>query len=328
MKERIVYIDNLKALAIFSVVVGHVFYFTWNKYSDIVWNHLIVAYNMPLFFFLSGLFVKDDFSLKKLGRKAKSLLIPFFTIGGIYSFVKNGFSELFYGGSHFGYWFLPTLFTMFVLFYIRTLLINSINRCIKVSNAFACLFDIIYMLCVWGISKVLSNYIHEPIYNLLCLGNIANYILFFWMGFLVAQNKTKIWSIIRTKIEVIYAFCFILFIIIFYYNNYCCIESRGFISKILAIFVIILLMIFFKNTPIRNIKVQHVISYVGSHTLEIYVLQYFFLPVSYQLGESAMGGVNCLALSMIEGFLTIVLCVAIIKIVDINKYLNLIFFGK
>lgn len=27
MKQRIVYIDNLKALAIFTVVVGHVFFF-------------------------------------------------------------------------------------------------------------------------------------------------------------------------------------------------------------------------------------------------------------------------------------------------------------
>ena len=53
MKQRIIYIDNLKALAIFTVVIGHVFYFTWNQYCNSIWNHLIVAYNMPLFFFLT-----------------------------------------------------------------------------------------------------------------------------------------------------------------------------------------------------------------------------------------------------------------------------------
>lgn len=67
MKQRIVYIDNLKALAIFTVVIGHVFYFTWNKFGDNVWNHLISAYNMPLFFFLSGMFAKEDMTIK-IGR--------------------------------------------------------------------------------------------------------------------------------------------------------------------------------------------------------------------------------------------------------------------
>lgn len=81
MKQRIVYIDNLKALAIFTVVIGHVFYFTWNKYNDNVWNNFISVYNMPLFFFLSGMFAKEGLSLKHIGRKAKQLLIPTATIG-------------------------------------------------------------------------------------------------------------------------------------------------------------------------------------------------------------------------------------------------------
>lgn len=63
MKQRIIYIDNLKALAFFTVVIGHVFYFTWNQYCNSIWNHLIVAYNMPLFFFLSGMFAKEGMSL-------------------------------------------------------------------------------------------------------------------------------------------------------------------------------------------------------------------------------------------------------------------------
>ena len=90
MKQRIVYIDNLKALAIFTVVIGHVFYFTWNKYNDNVWNNFISVYNMPLFFFLSGMFAKEGLSLKHIGRKAKQLLIPTATIGGTYAYFNNG----------------------------------------------------------------------------------------------------------------------------------------------------------------------------------------------------------------------------------------------
>ena len=44
--------------------------------------------------------------------------------------------------------------------------------------------------------------------------------------------------------------------------------------------------------------------------------------------RTGWGGVNCLALAMLESVLVVVLCVVLIKIIDINKYLNLIFFGK
>lgn len=49
-------------------------------------------------------------------------------------------------------------------------------------------------------------------------------------------------------------------------------------------------------------------------------------PQTAVLGRA--GGVNCLALAMLESVLVVVLCVVLIKIIDINKYLNLIFFGK
>lgn len=101
MKQRIVYIDNLKALAIFTVVIGHVFYFTWNKYNDNVWNNFISVYNMPLFFFLSGMFAKEGLSLKHIGRKAKQLLIPTATIGGTYAYFNNGIHDYLFGGGTF-----------------------------------------------------------------------------------------------------------------------------------------------------------------------------------------------------------------------------------
>lgn len=328
MTQRIVYIDNLKALAIFTVVVGHVFYFTWNQYSDNVWFHLIVSYNMPLFFFISGMFAKEKISLNIVTRKAKSLLIPFVTVGGFYAFIKNGLSELYFGGAHFGYWFLPALFIMFVLFYIRCFLLMIIKKRIMISHKVNNMCDIIYMLFVWGISRILLNHIDWNICNLLCIGHLANYILFFWLGFLVAQNKTKIWSEIHMHIDKIYALCFLIFIVLFYYNYYYCSESRGIVAKIIAIIAIILLMIFVKNNQIVNLKVQSSLSYIGSHSLEIYVLQYFFLPLKYELGDYAWGGVNCLAISLIESVLTMVLCLAMIRIIDKNKYLNLIIFGK
>lgn len=325
MKQRIIYIDNLKALAIFTVIIGHVFYFTWNQYSNSIWNHLIVAYNMPLFFFLSGMFAKEGMTIKQIGRKAKQLLIPTATIGGVYAFFKDGIHELLFGGSHFGYWFLPTLFIMFIFFYVRCQIVKVFfnNKSVKI----ILLLDLLYMLGVWGITKILAHYITENIYNLICLNQITNYVLFFWGGFLTWKNKEKISSVIKMKLDVVYALCFLIFGVAFYFCYYSGYETTGLFRKIMALFTIPLLLLLFRRITFNN-NIQKIFSYVGTHSLEIYVLQYFFLPTTYSLDNSVMGGVNCLALALLESVLVVILCVILIKVIDINKYLNLIFFGK
>ena len=123
MKQRIVYIDNLKALAIFTVVIGHVFYFTWNKYNDNVWNNFISVYNMPLFFFLSGMFAKEGLSLKHIGRKAKQLLIPTATIGGTYAYFNNGIHDYLFGGGTF--WLLVFAYLVYYVYFLLCQMPNS-----------------------------------------------------------------------------------------------------------------------------------------------------------------------------------------------------------
>lgn len=305
MKQRIIYIDNLKALAIFTVIISHVFYFTWNQYSNSIWNHLIVAYNMPLFFFLSGMFAKEGMTIKQIGRKAKQLLIPTATIGGVYAFFKDGIHELLFGGSHFGYWFLPTLFIMFIFFYVRCQIVKVFfnNKSVKI----ILLLDLLYMLGVWGITKILAHYITENIYNLICLNQITNYVLFFWGGFLTWKNKEKISSVIKMKLDVVYALCFLIFGVAFYFCYYSGYETTGLFRKIMALFTIPLLLILFRRITFNN-NIQKIFSYVGTHSLEIYVLQYFFLPTTYSLDNSVMGGVNCLALALLESVLVVILC--------------------
>ena len=328
MKQRIVYIDNLKALAIFTVVIGHVFWFTWNHYTDSIWFHLIEAYNMPLFFFLSGMFAKDDMNLEQLGRKVKHLLLPTIIVGGIYAYIHEGLWEILFGRMHFGYWFLPALFQMFVLFYFRSFILSFLRKKLNIGRKMTISFDVVYMFGCWGLAKKMTDYVPEDIYNMLCLGHIAENALFFWSGFLVWQNKEMIVKYLGRYKDMIYAICFLLFAGIFYLCFYSGYEIPGIVVRIMALLSIVLLMIFFQKYSFGNGKIQKAISYVGSHSLEIYLLQYFFLPTNYQLENSVIGGVNCLCISLIESMITVVLCVVVIKIIDINKYLNLLFFGK
>lgn len=329
MKQRIVFIDNLKALAIFTVVIGHVFWFSWNQYSENIWFHLISAYNMPLFFFLSGMFAKDGMTLKQLAKKARLLLVPTIVVGGLYAFLNDGIMELIYGSMHFGYWFLPTLFVMFTFFYVRCLLVRTLRKILHSHKRLIGVFDVIYVIVVSALAKWLDSYMPEDIYNLFCLGGIPSNMIFFWLGFLLWQNKSVLVPILHKYMDVIYAISFLCFAASFYYIYYSGYDTSGISRKtVMALFTISLLLIFFKKSSFGNGRVQAMLSYVGSHTLEIYVLQYFLLPTNFLLGNSLRGGVNCLLFSLLESVLVIVLCVGLIKMIDVSKYLRLIFWGK
>lgn len=74
--KRIEWLDNVKALAIFFVVLGHTIGLPES------WEKLIFSFHMPLFFFLSGLLVKESIKEQEffvyVVSKAKRRLIPYF----------------------------------------------------------------------------------------------------------------------------------------------------------------------------------------------------------------------------------------------------------
>lgn len=78
MSKRIEWIDSARGIAILFVVLGHCI----GNIEDPV-NKFILAFHMPLFFFLSGLCAKckGDNKIKQILNKAKVLLVPQVTLG-------------------------------------------------------------------------------------------------------------------------------------------------------------------------------------------------------------------------------------------------------
>ena len=73
-KERILWVDYCKAVAIFLVIVGHVFTRT-NTFSLL--NVIIYSFHMPVFFFLSGYTFDNNVKFFVfLKKKARTLLLP------------------------------------------------------------------------------------------------------------------------------------------------------------------------------------------------------------------------------------------------------------
>ena len=75
MKQRIQWLDNLRAIAIFFVVLGHTVGLPEPVYK------LIFSFHMPIFFWISGVFVKEKIREETLfefvGKLWKKRLIPY-----------------------------------------------------------------------------------------------------------------------------------------------------------------------------------------------------------------------------------------------------------
>jgi len=70
LKERIIWIDNLRSIGILAVVLGHIA-------SPL--GFFIYSWHMPLFFFLAGFFIKYELSTQEFIKKDfKKLIIPYF----------------------------------------------------------------------------------------------------------------------------------------------------------------------------------------------------------------------------------------------------------
>lgn len=123
MKQRIDYIDRMKGMAIFLVVMGHVYCMAFAQSDDVAYR-VISSFHMPLFMFLSGLVacsgvVAPYWGIGKLSKKLKGLLLPLIVFGMCFTttiskdFLTSliGFLE---SPNKNGYWYLLTLAVFYV----------------------------------------------------------------------------------------------------------------------------------------------------------------------------------------------------------------------
>ena len=159
MKQRIDYIDRMKGMAIFLVVIGHVYGMVFDQSANITYKW-ISSFHMPLFMFLSGLVacsgvVAPYWGFGKLGKKLKGLLLPLVVFGMCFTmtFSKDfvtgliGFLE---SPNKNGYWYLMTL----AVFYVSLLLYRlNIKQKWYVDAALA--------IILWGGTSYYGNIRHR-----------------------------------------------------------------------------------------------------------------------------------------------------------------------
>lgn len=128
--DRIHWIDVLKGIGIFLVIMGH----TFKENSVFYW---VYSFHMPLFFLISGYLIEPKSEIRKRRefflKKCKSLLLPFFVFRVLlvtyWIVVESHFRELDLGPI----WFL------IVLFFDEVLLIPILTKYRKLWQSLLCM---------------------------------------------------------------------------------------------------------------------------------------------------------------------------------------------
>ena len=221
MKNRIIYFDYLRVMAMISVVLLHVSGQNWGAFNgrSLTWNILnfydaIVRWGVPVFIMISGsLFLSNEADIKKIYQKnIFRLLVVYFSWSIVYAFIIPivkavllesyviSFKEILYNtvGGEYQYhmWFLP----MIIGLYICVPLIGEIVKSPKATVYFLVLSFVFTFLIpqavnisndfVGGMFAEIVNKINTVIFKNMNVQLVFGYSFYFVLGYLM--NNTEL----------------------------------------------------------------------------------------------------------------------------------------
>lgn len=277
MNGRIESLDAVKGFAIFAVVVGHViasFYVSWSDTLRdtpvaMYWWRLIYSFHMPLMMFLSGyLFlssrVQRDNIIHVWWHKIQPLLWPFLFMGIVFFLLS---------GSKDSYWYLRTLGEFITIQLIYEYARRKFNLSWK--------SDLMLFLIAWYIVYYLLVKCYRiPYFNrFFDLEHFQLLWVYFCAGvFFKRYSLFKLLSFSQSE-----SVFFLLYVI---YNIYTIGYGKWvslWISQLAVLCLIISIFYAFSRYNTKSYLMKF-LSYMGKHTLEIYLLHFFFVMKLPKIG--------------------------------------------
>lgn len=317
-------IDILKGIAITYVLLGHAIILYPINLHDIYWCHSLFKFvsfaHMPLFFLVSGFccksIIKTDYK-EFLAKKVRRLIIPYIVFNFIDIFPRALLPQLinrpmelsdsikriiFYGGE---FWFLYTLFAIFVIFPL-------IQKIIKSNKQWQIILGIIFLLLQFINIKV----------KIFRLDSIFHYILFFYIGYIIkfyfASLNIFYLKYIKNNLNILLLISLPLWIFISLIDY-----KSLFIKFIGTIFALICL--FSLVFRINHYKYLGIFKKIGEFSLQFYLLNGSLLLISRTIFVNTLGITNSLFIILLNMLITQGLSYFIItKIFMKYKFLKLI----
>ncbi|WP_293958183.1 acyltransferase family protein [uncultured Fusobacterium sp.] len=285
MKERYKELDLMKGIGIILVYIGHSFNFPNFRWTKILFflGNTIYSFHMPLFFFISGLLsnTNNEINLEKFYKgKIKRLLIPYFFINLIDFIPRTLLPNLV--NSEFGGIKEVLFYGTKISWFVYTLFI--IFMIFPFLDTYILKKDRYYL---FGIVLIIVNYlkIFENI-EIFSFKIVVSYLLYFYIGYIIKPlYKEKIKNGIESK-NLIFLITSIVFLSLSYKYFY--------LSYFNSVIFAILGILFVLNISLR----------IKEDTITYRVFNFL--------------GINSLTFYLIEGFITVVYRVILLRIISIE----------
>lgn len=354
-KVRLEWIDAMRGFTMILVVAYHVALQGFDESVKVSSSlPFLVLFRMPLFFFISGFLSyrsKADWSfgglVQMVGKKTRIQIIP--TIVFFMTFVAltapNNFIgtliEDFHSPTKGGYWFTLVLLYMFIVYYIYEFFIQKLRT--KSSLPYIILWIIaiaLYETCylphdfywAYGASK-------ENQTGWLYDSSIFQFMLFFHF-FVFGNMVHRYWSKVEKMFDcqgIILTIIIIAFLSTGDYLKFHLLKGAwANLSQTLARYSLLTLVFLFfryyQDCFTKERKLGRVLQYIGTRTLDIYLLHFMFIPNLPQIGEyfqqNRHNFVIDTSLSIIIAMIVIGFCLLISNVLRISPFLKKYLFGR
>lgn len=337
--KRIEYMDALRGLAIFLMVMGHVLAWTFtdykqafesNLYCGFLWK-FIYSFHMPLFVFVSGYFFVIKFndnilkeSAKFIYKKFVALLVPFATMGFLLWSVRDNGVE---------YWFLRTLFELFVLGLPLYLFSNFItSRLTFERRNYLLIIDLLLFAFGSVVLLVINRTLNSELKTIFDTESLTRLYPYFVFGLLLRKHNL-LQKIISQNI--IYSLSLVVFMTLFFVHLFVYLNSFDFLLRVTISFSAICMLYYFFKNSFNEGRGFKVFSLLGKRSIEIYLIHFFFAFKLTELGDYLVGvtfyGTNLLiqiVYSTVVSAIIITLCLGVTKIIERSKSLSFLLLGK
>ena len=322
---RICYIDALRGLAILLVIEGHVRIFGFGiKSYDTMSALMLYSLDLPLFFFISGLFAyrpnlsaKD--TLNSIVKKFKFLVLPAIFFSVVSNFIKHQsvFNPLFFGFKK--YWFTITLFECFLIYYVIQLLIPLRKR-----SKYIIIVLMIIAIAFVGLLSTTGSI--GP--KLIDTNHLFKYFYFFVFGMLACKYKHVFDIMVHN--EYLRACCVIGFFMLLILLDYQIWPSpifhllRDVVLRVLGTLMIVILFVSHSAVFEKSGKLARLLVDIGKKSLPIYLLQYFFMP-NFKMFPEFLDGVDQFTIHIIAAVYTVLIimtCYAFLKVMEQSRFVR------
>lgn len=306
--KRILTYDYLRGFAMFSIVIGHLLYYSGRASGSLVFK-VCDTIEIPIFMYISGLLAHisvDRYGFRKLiTSKVVRLLFPLFSFYIIWSLWDSSYwLDFWMKDFKNGYWFMLVLFELMVtLSFVKRV---SVRRNIK---------SVYVNVVVYALVSFISFLLRDGCLNtLFCIKLYLHYYPFFMMGY----YSYRLDKFLVAKYAPFYLLAYLL--------AFFCMDGswRGPAKLACNLFSLLFLVTLFSSSfkPLKNVFAE-----VGINSLQVYMIHFFLLfPLLKVLPIVENRWLEFLYYVLIA-IVVIFVTIAISKLLMKSKWLAMFLFG-